>query len=453
MKKTFFFKQAEDELAAELFEEVRGLPIVDWHNHLSIRDLAEDRRYADPAELWLLPDPYKHRAMRICGVKEDCITGSASNEEKFRAWCGVLPELAGNPLYFWSRLELENVFGIGLTPSADNAHEIWERMMKKLEEEDFSARGLLKKFHVEYAAPCIGVTDEALLFPSAPGVVPSFRGDELAEGGAAVLKALEERTGIAVEDLASMRSACARWIGLLHGKGCRFADHALDSGFRWIPRTGTEEASFRRCLKGAELPGDRASVTCEILRILAEEYASHNWTMQLHAGAVRRTSSRLRKASGPAGGYAAIGEACPTETLAQMLDSFESSGAGLPDVILYTLNPAGHARFASLSGSFTGNGERGKVQLGPAWWFCDHVHGMRDCFEAQCACGVLSVCLGMTTDSRSFLSFVRHEYFRRVFCAFLAEKAARGEMPRDIAILKKTAVLVCYQNAHERIMR
>ena len=425
--------------AVRLYDAVKDLPVIDWHNHLPVKDLAEDRHFSDLTELWVASDPYKHRAMRICGVPEKRITGPASPYEKFEAWSTVLPQLAGNPLYDWSRLELQRVFGIDepLTPAT--AKKIWRTANEKLSDPGLSARGLLQKFNVEYAAPCAGSGDDLSGFSGLKGIVPSLRGDDL--------PALTSPLFAGAETLADFRAKMKVKLCEFHAAGCRFADHALDAGFRYLPDDGKNESRFIR-FKEKTLPeNERPALVCAVLRILGGFYAEMGWTLQLHIGALRQTSSRLRAAAGPAGGYAGIGHTCDMKSLTGLLDDLEKNAAGLPRVILYTLNPADHAAFAVLSGSFPGDGERGKVTLGPAWWYCDHIHGMRDCFENAAAFGVLSVFPGMTTDSRSLLSFVRHEYFRRVFCAWLAEKAARDEMPSDFGILKDIAEKVCYYNA------
>ena len=428
-----------DPLSVKLYDEVKGQPVIDWHNHLPVKDLAEDRQYSDLTELWVASDPYKHRAMRICGIPEKLITGPVSPYEKFSAWSRVLPQLAGNPLYDWSRLELQRVFQIDeeLTPAS--AEKIWTRANEQLKDAGFTARGLLARFNVEYAAPCVSLGDDLSGFSKMSGVVPSLRGDDLT--------GMTNPVFAHSATLADLRLKLAGALDELQNAGCRFADHALDSGFVYVSDDGGNEARFAALKQGTLSGEDRIALSCGILRLLGGLYAERGWTLQLHIGALRQTSSRLRAAAGPAGGYAGIGHTCDIRSLSALLDDLEKSAAGLPRVILYTLNPSDHAAFAVLSGSFPGDGVRGKVTLGPAWWYCDHIHGMRDCFENIAAYGVLSVFPGMTTDSRSLLSFVRHEYFRRVFCAWLAEKAGRGELPDDFEVLKNLAEKICYYNA------
>lgn len=434
-----------DDTGHRLYVAVRDLPVIDWHNHLSVNDLVQDRKFADLTELWVASDPYKHRAMRICGVPEKFITGNVSPYEKFQKWSEVLPQLAGNPLYHWSQLELLRIFRIeeALTPAT--AETVWRRANEQLKDPALSARGLLKKFNVEYAAPCVSLTDDISGFAGLSGVVPSLRGDDLLSLTSPVFQQ--------AEDLTSLRAVLKSHLLEVHKAGCRFADHSLDNGFTYFPDDGKNEARFAQFRRSCLQESERTALVSEVLRILGGFYAEMGWTLQLHIGALRKTSSRLRQAAGPAGGYAGIGNACHVQSLVSMLDDLERSASGLPRVFLYTLNPADHAMFAVLSGSFPGDGVRGKVTLGPAWWYCDHILGMRDCFENVAAFGVLSVFPGMTTDSRSLLSFVRHEYFRRVFCGWLAEKAAKDEMPSDFGTLLKLAENVCYHNAKAIINR
>ena len=428
-----------DPLAVRLYEAVKTLPLIDWHNHLPLKDLICNRQYSDLTELWVKSDPYKHRAMRICGIPEKYITGDSSPYEKFHAWSVTLPQLPGNPLYAWSRLELQRVFGIDTPLTPANAETIWSQVNACLKDPEFSARGLLKKFNVEYAAPCAGLGDDLSGFAGLEGIVPSLRGDDLF----ALSDPLLGQSG----SLEDFRGKLKEGLSRFHAAGCRFADHALDAGFVYVPDDGKNESRFVQ-FKNKTLPEkERNALASEILRSAGGFYAELGWTLQLHIGALRQTSSRLRTVAGPAGGYAGIGHSCEVRSLVGLLDDLERNAPGVPRVILYTLNPADHAMFSVLSGSFPGDGERGKVSLGPAWWFCDHIHGMRDCFENIAAYGVLSVFPGMTTDSRSLLSFVRHEYFRRVFCGWLAEKAACDEMPSDFDTLKELAEKVCYHNA------
>ena len=428
-------------------EYVEGLPLIDYHNHLSISDIDGNRNFNDLTELWLLSDPYKHRAMRICGVDEKYITGNSTNYEKFRAWCEIFPTLIGNPLYHWSTLELKRIFGIILPINSDTAEEIWNTANKMLHEPEFSAKGLLDRFNVEYSAPCAEITSDISPFMSLAGVAPSLRGDDLLPVSVSLIRKLEKCTGVKIDTLNSLAKALSIRLDEFHNAGCRFSDHALDNGFCYVSDDGCNEKRFDKLLKNGFLDDpDMIHINSAILRVLGGEYAKRNWVMQLHIGALRYTSSRLRQIVGPLGGFAGIGSCCVTY-LTEMLNDIEKGELGLPRTVLFTLNPSDNAVLSVLSGSFCQNGVRGKVQQGPAWWWCDHLYGMREVFESISSYGVLSTFIGMTTDSRSLLSFVRHEYFRRAVCGWIGEKVEKGEFPDNFEELGRLVTAICYGNA------
>ena len=438
-------------MARRLYHDCAAeLPLIDYHNHLAVKEIAAGKRFADPTDLWLQTDPYKHRAMRICGMEERRITGNASPYEKFLAWSSVLPKLIGNPLYHWSMLELKRIFDIDIPLSPDSAGRIWDEMSEKLADPAYYADRIFARFPVEYAAPCTTLTDDLTPFrQTGGGLVPSLRGDDLLQPSPEWIRQLETESGTAITNLPDFRSAVTRQLLKFHRAGCRFADHALDNGFRYVPDDGGNDRRFLELLHNGTLnPADQHHFASGMLRFLGREYAGRNWVLLLHIGAERHTSTRLRRLAGPAGGYAGIGRSCDITSLVHLLDDLESGPAGLPQTVLFTLNPADHATFAVLSGSYPGDGVNGKVQLGPAWWYCDHPAGIRDALEATASYGVLSSFIGMTTDSRSLLSLVRHEYFRRVFCAWIGEKTSRGEFPATRKTLENLVRAVCWENAH-----
>ncbi len=431
-------------MGERLFREVaEELPLIDFHNHLNVNDLAANRQFENVYEIWLAGDPYKHRAMRICGIDENYITGSASPQEKFRAWCATYPRLAGGPLYDWSAMEMEKVFGIHTPINADNAARLWDEVGERLAQPELRAAGLMKRFNTEYAAPCASLTDDLAPFASAALLAPSLRGDDLVKPDRALCEKLETLTGIKIDSFSAFLKALDERIELFHKAGCRFSDHALDNGFRYVCSDGGSEARFTAAMNGEEY--DRAAMMSDMLRALAEMYAKRGWTMQLHIGAQRFTSTRIRKVAGAAGGFAAIGQCVNVSSLCSMLDDMEQSENGLPKVILYTLNPADNAVMSVLSGSFVG------VTQGPAWWWCDHLQGMRQMLEEFASYSVLSTFVGMTTDSRSLLSLLRHDYFRRALCGWMGEKAERGELPDSFDSLSPIVKAMCYGNAAARI--
>lgn len=430
----------------------KTLPIIDYHNHLSVEDLAADRRYQNLAQLWLLNDPYKHRAMRICGVEERLITGDAADFDKFKAWMSVLPGLIGNPLYDWSVLEMKRVFGIELKPGITDAAWLWEQTGSRLSGPEYSALDILSEFHVEYAAPCAAVTEDVSVFNRFGNIAPSLRGDSMVDVSREVIEKLEGLTQSSILTLEDYFRAVSMRLEAFSQAGCTFADHALDDGFAYMADDGKNRERFTALAQGNSLDCDgKKYLESEILRFLAGEYAGRGWTMQLHIGALRYTSSRLRRLAGPAGGFAGIGSGCNVGNLTKMLDAFEEGRQGMPRIILFTLNPADNAVMSALSGSYSQDGIAGKVQQGPAWWWCDHLYGMREVFEHISSFGVLSVFVGMTTDSRSILSFVRHEYFRRALCGWIGDKAEKGEFTASEEALRKLVEDICYTNVKKLI--
>lgn len=423
-------------------EAAQQLPLIDYHNHLSVDDLIQDKQFEDLAQLWLLGDPYKHRAMRICGVDERLITGPAGHKEKFQAWCETYPKLLGGPLYDWSRMELETIFGIHAEINGSNADRLWEEANSKLSSKAYSARGIFRRFHVEYAAPCTAITDELSGFSEVEALAPSLRGDNLVCPERATIDRVEFLTGIKVHDFSSFRAAVSIRLDAMEKAGCCVSDHALDHGFQYMAPDGNCEQRFAGLLAGTPLSvQEKTALASDILRMLGEEYAKRRWTLQLHIGALRFTNTRLRRVAGPAGGFAAVSNSTDISSLCRFLDDLDQSIYGIPHTILYTLNPADNAAISVLSGSFPG------VTQGPAWWWCDHLQGIREMLDIFSHFSVLSTFTGMTTDSRSLLSLLRHDYFRRMLCGWIGEKAKRGELPDSFDELSELVKALCYGNA------
>ena len=400
------------ENARRLYEaHAKGLPIIDFHNHVSVSEIARDRKFENITELWLASDPYKHRLMRICGVPEDYITGAADPYEKFEKYCRVFPLLAGNPVYDWSRMELQQVFGIDRTPNGDNARYIYDRTGELLASAEYSCRGILDRFGIAYQAPVAQLGDDLTDF-NGETVAPSLRGDSLLTADALP------------EDLEMQLDA-------FHAKGCRFADHALDAGF---------------------FDGENALEQLRRLVYLGTEYAKRGWTLLLHMGAKRRTSPRLARLAGPAGGYAAAGSSFDVDGICDLLGAMEEAG-GLPDVVLFPLNMNDQAALAVLQGAYSQDGVASKVQLGPAWWWCDHAMGIENTLNCIASFGVVSRFIGMTTDSRSILSFLRHDYFRRLLCSWLDTQNARRQWQLSPEDQGKIVEGICYFNAYDKLGR
>lgn len=444
MKQDFLL---ESELAKKIYTEIaKDLPIIDYHNHLCIEDIASDRIFKNITELWLSVDPYKHRAMRILGIPEKYITGDASDFEKFEKWYECIPRLFGNPLYDWSLMEFSKVFEIELYPFQRSACEIWDEANEKLKK--ITAKKILEKFKIEYCAPCVSLLNTLNLFDKKNGICPSLRADDIMNVDNGFIEKLECQTNIHIQCLDDFYNAIE--VRLLHfkEKGCKYTDHALDDGFSYFPDDGKNESRFKTIRAGNVLSdADRSYLFSEVLRNLAGLYAKHGLTMQLHIGAKRETSTRLRKVAGPAGGYAAIGHCVNVGALTSLLDDIELGENGLPKIVLFTLNPADNAVFSILSGSYSKDGVQAVISQGPAWWWCDHRQGIIDMLEHLSVYGVMFAFIGMTTDSRSLLSFVRHDYFRRILCNWLSEKVQKGIWPEDNKILKDVIENMCYYNA------
>ncbi|HEX8199136.1 MAG TPA: glucuronate isomerase, partial [Isosphaeraceae bacterium] len=397
--------------ARRLFHEhAAGLPIIDYHGHLDPRELAEDRAFASITRAWVAPDPYKHRAMRIAGVPERFITGPVAPREAFDRWAATVPLTVGNPLFHWTALELKRYFDIDELLCPATADRVWQVCNRRLRDPDCSARGLIGRPGVE----CVCTSDRLLDDLAAhealartefgTRVLPSLRADDVVgvdlPGYRAWLDALGTATATVVNSYEAFQDAVSRRLDAFDRLGCRLSDHALDD-FIYIPGAESETASlFARHLSGRTLAGaEVVRLRSGILRFLGLEAGRRGWIMQLHIGAQRHTSTRLRALAGPAGGYAAIGTPCDIPSLCRFLDDLETGGR-LPRTILYPLNPSDHAALAVLTGSFVEDGVRGKVQLGPAWWYNDHRMGIRRQLDDLAAHGLLSTFVGMTTDSR-----------------------------------------------------
>ena len=429
-------------LARRLYEAVKELPIIDFHNHLSVAELSADRHFANLTELWLAPDPYKHRAMRMLGAAERLITGDADPYDKFCAWCEVYPRLTGNPLTVWSQMELKTVFGIDDPICPQNAAVIWKKANAKLAEPEFGAKGLFARFPVVYHAPCATLYDDLSVFEGLEHAAPSLRGDAFTADLRGICAFLGEP-----QSFAQFSFAVRARLQAFSKAGCCIADHALDALWQYFPADGKQEERFADFLKGTLTGEDKLRLECDILRMLAGEYRRMGWLLQLHMGAQRYTSSRLRSAVGAAGGFAGIGAASVDDVIA-FLDEAELAEA-LPRTVLFCMDSASYDRLAVLTGSFVREGFPGYVQLGPAWWWCDHFGGMLQVLESVLRFGCLSTFIGMTTDSRSILSFSRHDYFRRVLCNWLGEKVQSGELEENETRLTDLAKRICYENAAE----
>lgn len=451
----------KSDLAVELFKSVKNLPVVDYHNHLNPIDLATNRKFSNIAEAWILFDPYKHRAMRISGVPENEITGSATDKQKFLNWAATVPKTLGNPLFVWNAMELKRIFNIDEILTEKNAEEIWNVCNKQLSNVGFGAADILKKFQVESACTSDDLLDDLSFHKEAREkqaieILPSLRGDSVLNIEQTPFKSwfekLQQLTNQNISNLDDYKIALIGQLNKFSDAGCRLTDHSLDGGFSFCPSSESEASiAFKKWMSGNELNSEEvAQFKNHMLQFLGQEYSKRNWTMQLHIGAHRFTSSRLRKLAGPAGGYATMGVSCDISGLCSFLDSLEST-ENLPWTILYTLNPSDNEAFATLTGSYAEDGVSGKIQFGPGWWYNDQYEGIRKQLTDLASYGLLSQFIGMTTDSRSVFSFSRHEYFRRILCNLVAEWTDSGNLPNDYDLLSNLVKNISYSNSKNLI--
>ncbi len=445
--------------AVDLYQGyAKDMPIFDYHCHIKPSEIAEDKKYKNITEIWLGGDHYKWRALRSNGVDEKYITGDAGDKEKFLKWAETMPCLIGNPLYHWTHLELKRFFGIDKLLSSETAEEIWEACNEKLRRDEFSTRGLVKRFNVKVVCTTDDPADsleyhKAIAADAAfdVKVLPSFRPDKGInidkDGFCDWLSKLGAVVGYKIGTLDDLKNALSERMDYFHQAGCRLSDHGLD--YAIFCQGSEEEASsiLGKALKGESLTQLEVNkYKTQVILFLGREYARRNWVMQLHLGTIRNNNSRMMKLLGPDTGFDAIGDFMYAEALAKTLNALEEKGQ-LPKTILYCLNPVNNEVLASIAGCFQGDGIPGKVQFGSGWWFNDQKDGMVKQMTALANLGLLSRFVGMLTDSRSFLSYTRHEYFRRILCNLIGEWVENGEAPRDLELLGKMVRDICYNNA------
>ncbi len=445
--------------ARRLFHEVaKDQPIIDYHCHLSPREIATDKRWNDLSEIWLGGDHYKWRLMRTNGIDEDLITGDSTPREKFQAWAETVPFTLRNPMHHWAHLELRRYFGIETLLSAETADEIWESANAKLADPAFSAQSLLKKFDVRVVGttddPADSLEDHEAIAASGLEtlVVPTFRPDkaflvdrpDLLEPW---LDRLESVSDIGIVHLSDLLAALQKRHDDFHAAGGRLSDHGLER-LPAIHCTDEEAAMIfnRARARKAVSAEDKEKFSFYLMVYFGQLDAAKGWTKQLHLGASRNVNSRMAASLGPDTGYDTIGDHHQGAALMTYLDTLASGGT-LPKTVIYNLNPRDNYLIATLTGVFQDGTVAGKIQFGSGWWFLDQKNGMELQLDALSAAGLLSRFVGMLTDSRSFLSFPRHEYFRRILCNLIGSEADRGELPDDFDTLAALIRGVCYENA------
>lgn len=397
MDENFMLK---NKTAKKLYDAVKDLPIIDYHCHISPKMIAENHRFKNAFELFLGGDHYKWRQLRTNGIEEKYITGDGDDYEKWEAFAKTMPLLIGNPLYHWTHLELKRYFGINEPLSEKNAKAVWDKINSCLEKDEYRAQGLIKMSNVEVICTTDNPYDtleyHKQLKDFGTKVVPAFR-----------------------PDIDNLKEDITERMDYFHENGCRLSDHAVD-----------------------RMDDD----IIEKLIFLGEEYAKRGWVWQLHIGALRNNNTKMFEKLGPDTGFDSINDFRIAEGLSKILDSLDKKDM-LPKTILYTLNPKDNYVLGTMLGNFQGGGVPGKIQFGSGWWFNDQRDGMESQMKALANLGMISRFVGMLTDSRSFVSYPRHEYFRRIMCNLLGKWAEEGEYPMDLEMLKKIAADISYYNA------
>lgn len=456
-----FFLRSET--ARRLYHEVaKDAPIYDYHCHLSPQEIATNHRWSNITELWLGGDHYKWRLLRANGVPERLITGDASPREKFQAWAETVPYTLRNPMHHWVHMELRRYFGIEELLSPVTAESIWNRCNAALAEEDFCVHGILKKFRVKMVGttddPADSLADHQRIQASSldTKVLPTFRPDKAfaIDQGPAYLAWLKKLATTCQREISTLDDLCAALRQRhddFHAAGARMSDHGLDH----CPTLDCDEALaakiFQKAYRGELINSvEKEQFTHFLMVMFGELDAEKGWTKQLHLGPFRNVSSRMASQLGPDSGFDTIGDSGQGHGLVHYLDSLALRDK-LPGVILYNINPRDNYLFAAMAGAFQDGTRAGKIQFGSGWWFLDQKDGMELQLNALCSTGLLSRFVGMLTDSRSFLSFPRHEYFRRILCEMIGSEADRGELPNDFPMLAKLISDVCSENARQMI--
>lgn len=463
MKKNNFIKDnflLHNKYAEDLYKNyAEEQPIIDYHNHLPPRDIAEDRNFENITQVWLAGDHYKWRAMRTMGVDEKYITGDASDWEKFLAWAKTVPATLRNPLYHWTHLELKRYFGIDELLNEESAERIYNEVNRQLQLPENSCQGLLKKMNVESLCTTEDPTDTLEYHQQLAEsdfnikVSTAFRPDKAIlidnPDFRDYLKKFGEVAKTEINSYSDLKKALRKRIEYFEANGCKLCDHGLN----YIPFEEYSESEmdsiFKKRLEGKDISNKEADkFKTSILLYLSETYHELGWVQQFHLGALRNNNKRMLKELGPDTGWDSIADYSQAENLSKFLDTLDGKDK-LTKTILYNLNPADNEIFATMIGNFNDGSVKGKVQFGSGWWFLDQKDGIIKQLNALSNMGLVSCFIGMLTDSRSFLSYPRHEYFRRVLCNLFGEEMEKGELPADMELVGKVIADISYNNAKE----
>lgn len=434
------------------------MPIYDYHNHLNPRDIASNRSFRNLTNIWLEGDHYKWRAMRWLGIDESLITGEASDKDKFMAWARSVPRMVGNPLYHWTHLELERYFGFKEVLSAANAEEVWNQCNEMLQQPSLRAGSILDQWDVRVACTTDDPIDDLRSHQDIREnielravVVPTFRPDRALDISHPNFKEYVKDLGIAAEisinSYSVLLQALEQRIQYFHAHGCRLSDHGFGE-FPFIYATESETAAiYTKVIQGESITAEEEQKyrTYTLLQ-LGAMYQAQGWAMQLHMGASRNNNARMMSKLGKDSGYDSILDFHLASRLNNFLSELDQNGQ-LPKTIVYSLYPAHYTMLATTIGNFQNAEAEGKLQLGSAWWFHDQKEGMLEQMKALSSIGLISTFIGMLTDSRSFMSFPRHEYFRRILCGLFGQWIEDGELPADYDYIGKIIQDICYNNA------
>lgn len=434
--------------ARKLYDAVKDLPIIDYHCHLSPKEIYEDKPFSDIGEMWLAGDHYKWRLMRAYGIDEKYITGDADMYDKFACFAKAVGEAYGNPIKDWVALELEFFFGISLTLNEDNAKEIWDKANKVISDKQLSPRKLIEMANVEYIAttddPCDSLEYHSLIAKNESikaKVVPSFRVDNIVlakdKNYADYISKLGSAAGVKIKDLADLEEAVEKRMDYFVSLGCKFSDVGVQGFPESIADFKDADKTFKNLLKGKEVDDkDYDGFWGYLYNFFGKEYAKRNMVMQLHLAVTRNSNSAMFAQCGRDAGFDCVGDAFDVARIKRYIDNLNSQNA-LPKTIIYTLNPTMYYPLVTMCGAFR------NVVLGISWWFCDHKRGMYETLEILSELSHVGSLVGMLTDSRSFLSYTRHDYYRQIVCDFLGGLMKDGEDKYAINVAKA----LCYQNA------
>ncbi|MBC8062816.1 MAG: glucuronate isomerase [Clostridiaceae bacterium] len=450
-----------NETAVELYHDyAKDMPIMDYHCHLNPKEIYDNKQFKNITEIWLYGDHYKWRAMRSNGVDEKFITGEGSDYEKFLALAKTVPMLLGNPLYHWVHLELQRFFDINEVLNEKTAPEIWEKVNKMLTGDGFRVKDLINKANVKEICTTDDPIDSLEYHQKIKEdkkfevkVLPTFRPDKGVEISRGFflpwLEKLVEVNGKAINNYKEFLEALEARVNYFHENGCRLSDHALDSVPYEEATLEEVEVIFAKAIKKETLSlVETEKYRTFTLRFLSGLYSKLQWTMQLHMNAMRNNNTAMFNKLGADVGFDSINDSSIAYPLSRLLDAIETEST-LPKTILYSLNALDNDVIGTMLGNFQGSGVPGKIQFGSAWWFNDNKEGMITQMKSLANLGLLSRFVGMLTDSRSFLSYTRHEYFRRILCNLIGEWVENGEFPYDIELLGSMVRGICYNNAKE----